>query len=700
MKPTFADPPREYRMLQIIHGMGRFRTEEPGLAALLDERGYGGAVVNVDFTDQYLESQEDWQVFLDGFDDLRKRGLRVWVYDEKGYPSLKAGGIVLRDHPEYEAVGLACVRTEGEGRITHVLPQDHETDPAPVYAVALPIDENGHHDLGRAVTTGLEPSADGKHLTFDAPEGRWAVLSLHRHVMYEGTHCVTNLSDDLRYPNLLDRDATAAFIRVTHDRYAEHLADRMSEVEALFTDEPSLMTVYLAETETARPVVPWSRTFEADYLARHGSPVWADMSAAFEDAGEEGVYARLRFWQTASQLIEDNFYGQIESWCEKHGVGSSGHALWEEHLFWQVGFEGDLYRALRRMHVPGIDLLSSYPHGLVRSDAIPIPKFVSSVAHMGGRRYCMSETSSHSQRMAKQPVSFEQRIGTINWQYAQGLNQITSYYGLDEMPPEDMKRFNDHIGRLGALLTDGRHIADVAVYYPIAAAWAAYVPTDKPQQAPGEEIVRIHQAFADTCNVLLQHQRDYDIVDDQAILEAEIAGEALRIRDEAFRCLVVPAARAIPREVFEQIGHFAAAGGCVLFVQPAPEFGLSAEDTEAIRELWPGLLDAKCLLPVRDPGLLPPLIEESCPADVSLDEPCETLLYCHREKDGRHLYFLANCDDQPVRRTVTFRCQGQPELWHPTTGEMRPVDAHVSSDGKTTIDLSFNSFEGYFVVFP
>lgn len=699
MRDTFLDPPKSVRMLQILHGLGRYADDLPGLAALLDERGYGGAVVNVDFSDEYLDSDDDWRLFLQGLDELRQRGLVVWLYDEKGYPSLKAGGIVLRDHPEYEAIGLACVRTEGQGRITHALPDNHETDPAWVYTVALPVDGNRQHDLGRAVPTGIEPSADGKHLVFDAPEGRWAVFSFHLHVMYEGTHCVTNYSDKLHYPNILDADATRHFIEVTHDAYAAHLGDRLrDEVDAIFTDEPSLMTVYLKDTDSALPVVPWSRTFPDDFEARRGRPVWPALPALFVDCGEEGAYARVAFWRTVSELVEGNFYGQLENWCQAHGIASSGHALWEEHLFWQVGFEGDLYRDLRRMHVPGIDILSSDPESLARSQAIPIPKFVSSVTHLASRRQCMSETSSHSQRMAKRPVTFEQRVGAINWQYALGLNLITSYYGLDEMPPEDMRRFNDHIGRLGALLTGGRHVADVAVYYPIAAAWAAYTPTDKAQHPPGDEIVRVHQVFAETCNVLLRHQRDFDIVDDQAILEAEIAGGTLRIGEEAFRCLVVPGAKVMSRDVFQAIGRFAAGGGCVLFVEPGPALGMSADETQAIAELWPGLLDVKCLQPIRDVNLLPALLDESCPPDVSLDEPCPTLFYCHRENEGRHIYFLANCSDEPVSRRVTFRCQGAPELWHPTTGEISDL-ACERDEGESTVNVALAPLEGLFVVF-
>jgi hypothetical protein len=262
-----------------------------------------------------------------------------------------------------------------------------------------------------------------------------------------------------------------------------------------------------------------------------------------------------------------------------------------------------------------------------------------------------------------------------------------------------MRRFNDHLGRLGAMLTEGRHVAEVAVYHPVRAAWAAYTPTARALQPPGEAIVRVHQVFADTCNVLLRDQRDYDVVDDEAILEAEIAGRALRVRDEAFRCLVLPAAAVISLEVFRKAGQFAAASGRVVFVEPTPRWGLSPEESEAIGETWPGLFDAKRFRLVAEAEGLPAVIDELLERDVTLDEPAPMLVYVHRVRDARHVYFVANCGDEPLTRRVTFRCPGRPELWHPTTGEVGPLAVAMEARGSVTVSLDLEAFEGVFVVF-
>ncbi len=71
-------------------------------------------VCNVSF-DQYLESDAKWSAFARAVNEAKKAGLALWLYDERGYPSGNAGGITLRDHPEWEARGLLVADTETQG---------------------------------------------------------------------------------------------------------------------------------------------------------------------------------------------------------------------------------------------------------------------------------------------------------------------------------------------------------------------------------------------------------------------------------------------------------------------------------------------------------------------------------------------------------------------------------------------------------
>ncbi|MEK7395524.1 MAG: glycosyl hydrolase, partial [Candidatus Poribacteria bacterium] len=407
-------------------------------------------------------------------------------------------------------------------------------------------------------------------------------------------------------------------------------------VQAFFTDEPSLMTLYLKKDEGLLPPIPWSNSFREDFRSRMGYDIVPELPHLFVDCGEDSIYKRLQFWKVVSELIEENFYGQIQDWCHANGTASSGHALWEEHLSWQVGFEGDLYRDLRRMDIPGIDLLSSNPVQLARSTQIPIPKFISSVTHLAGKSLCMSETSSFIQKMNKLPCSFEQRIGTINWQYVLGLTTITSYYSLDEFKFKDgeLNVFNEHIGRLGFMLTGGKHIADIAVFYPIHSLWGEFIPTDDIAQSfrLSKKAKRINNEFGEVSHELLANQMDFDYLDDQAVLESQIEDGSMKITGEAFNCMILPNAYVIPAGVYEKIEAFVNSGGSLIALGGLPDTGMTKDETKIVRETSQRLKKSGKIAIVENVHDVVKFAGEFSDADLSLDTACQELLYVHRQK--------------------------------------------------------------------
>jgi hypothetical protein len=74
--------------------------------------------------------------------------------------------------------------------------------------------------------------------------------------------------------------------------------------------------------------------------------------------------------------------------------------------------------------------------------------------------------------------------------------------------------------------------------------------------------------------------------------------------------------------------------------------------------------------------------------------------YTHRTMDSIDIWFVSNRTDKPVNEVCTFRIAGkQPELWHPITGEIRPLPEYSTTGKQTSIPLQFDTYEGYFIVF-
>lgn len=92
------------------------------------------------------------------------------------------------------------------------------------------------------------------------------------------------------------------------------------------------------------------------------------------------------------------------------------------------------------------------------------------------------------------------------------------------------------------------------------------------------------------------------------------------------------------------------------------------------------------------------LREMGVPPDFSSPGPVR---YTHRSTEEREIFFVANRSDKPVRTTATFRVADRaPELWDPQTGTTRALPEFTHAGGLTTIPLSFDALESFFVVFP
>ena len=756
----FADPPRTFRPLQITHGLERFGGESEavgqgevdpagewaarleaapeahtdavfaGITAYLRrlaDLGVGGIVTNVGFED-YLVSPRQWEILRRGLRAAVDLGLRVWLYDEKGYPSGAAGGIVTRANPELVALGLACYVTEVDG------PQD-VTIPLPVScrklvgACALRRSEPdaAPQPLRATAPVDLAPRVDEWDVVrWSAPEGHWRVLLFAERVMYEGTHSQGNVSAFKHYINTLEPAATRAFLRVTHEAYRRALPDALwRHVEAIFTDEPSFMTYYVPPLPARYqgkvpvvdapifadrpPAVPWRANFLGIFQELKGYDLRPYLFALFfstneTDAnGKESVssvksvaYVRQDYYDVITRLYADAFYRQIRDWCRAHRIASSGHVLLEESLCDHVAFHGSLFAAIRKMDLPGIDMLNCDPVAMLHGGSFMGASFmavkqITSVAHLTGAARIHSESSDWEQRNKGGFATLAERRGQANLQYVLGVNQITSYFGWTELGDEAQRQYHDYVGRLGTLLVGGRHICDVAVLYPIRTLWAHYLPPLEPipdwaeRQPRSEWVERVSGAYNNIVKRLLCTQIDVDIVDEEAIIAGDMINSALRIADEAYHVIVLPPLDALALDTARALADFCAAGGTLLSVGPLPTLAESAENAPAMREIIAALFGDGGPARVVALDELPTLITP----DFSLAQPNPDVLYTHRLLEGRHVYFIINNAPEPVTLHPTLREPGPYTLYKPLTGE-------VVSAGER-LQLELEGFGGIFV---
>ena len=446
-RADWLDPPAKDKPLQIIHG--HFGHGKEAIEKRLDQLvqlGLGGIVTNVP-TAGYLESEEGWSDLVETVRCAKEKGLRVWIYDEDGYPSLAAGGLVLKKRPDLEAKEL-------------------------VYDPARP----------------------------DPFEVR---------PCFEYTHASNNYCSVRRYPSLVNPEASKLFLEVTHESYKKRLGPELfAYVEAFFTDEPStnaLNTGLLPEKVRNRvridnpvdlskpnlPMVVWEDDFPTLYKQMYGEDLLAVRKSLFTGNTEADKKIRRQFWQMVALRTKQGFYEPLHKWAAAQGKASSGHTLWEESLFHHVPFDGDKLEVLKEFDIPGLDFLTSCPSAAGswgwRATILP-----SSAAILTGNRKIFTENSDHDLKMAEKPcASVEWMSATAAWQATFGVTEFTLYYNTNERTPEQYNRFCDCVGRINAIVRDAQFTRDVAMFYPIRTIQEEYLPVaNQPERKDMSEKVR------------------------------------------------------------------------------------------------------------------------------------------------------------------------------------------------------------------
>jgi len=677
----FLHPPAESRILKIIHNWPDAATEQDNLIQRLASQNFGGVVCNVSFTD-YLASEQKWIAFTRAVAAARQAGFDLWLYDERGYPSGTAGGIVLKDHPEWEARGLLIADTEGEsGPLTVELP------PGDAFLLAAYPVRQGQIDL--AAGTNLASQVQGKSLTWTPPAGRWRMLAITESRLFEGTHASMSLSEHIPYPNLLQAEPIRRFLEVTHQAYADHLGTDLGKwFTSTFTDEPSLMSLFLRRMPYR--VLPWSPDLPRVFRKRYGYPLEPKVAALAADAGPAGQRVRYAYWQTVGELVSESYFGQIQSWCARHHVRSGGHLLMEEDLVAHVPLYGDFFQCLRRLDAPSIDCLTSIPN------QVPwyIARLAGSAADLENRPVTMCETSDHSQRYRpagdKRPVvnvTEEQIRGTCNRLVVGGIDTITSYYSFAGLTDEQLRRLNDWVGRCCAALKGGHRVADVAVLYPIQSIWPRFNPAHR-HVSESPDAARVEAVYHRVSEGLFTAGRDFAYVDARTLAEAKVSGGALVHGHMRWRVLVLPGADTLPLAAWENLARLARTGGVVIAVGRLPantetEFP-SARVQTLTRELFHDAAEDSSPLPQRrgagaiflsgsTAGLLPTILNRILPPDVAISGPAEVIRPTHRRIDGKEVYFLINDSAQAWNGRVSFAVEGAGEQGDPATGRLTPL---------------------------
>lgn len=643
----FLEKDNFYRPMRMRHWHLGYRFFMPFRIAMLSAKkvllkditkGYGGEVIQAYICKsfkkqpkQYLNKAKQFKYFRGVLELCKELGLRVWIYDEVGYPSGGALGTVVKQMPEAETYGIICIKNElkADESVTVDLPHGHEK-----FKYAFFEDTEG--------ITEITELADSKgSITYKAPSDG-TLYYIASKVLYEGVHPTRKFGIPFRYIDVMDKAAVAKFLEITFTNYVKYVGDYLGDVvEAVFTDEPSVMNQYFSKLpykppfaiDTVDETIPlykfivWSRSFETEFKTRKGYDIVKNIPTLFKSNGDLPNKVKQDYYEVCRDLYKEAFFEQYKDFCEKNGLKLSGHLLGEELLQEHIINELDLFEMCKPMHYPGIDMLSCEPENLIKN---PLTlKTVSSAAQLEGKKWVMSETSNHSDDKTK--ITKEKILCSLLIQYSRGINLITSYINDLYVKAADKKYVYDRISHAGQLLEKGSFYSELLVYYPVKSGYAFNTPSEK-----GHNERDYDPTFAKICNsfkldafCLDENKVTYTIANSRYLNDAALQnGRIVLGKSLPFKAIYIPYCFT-EIEGIEQNVLRLAKSGAKIFVH---------KDTV----LSPALKELDSLILVDSVNQIKERLYEVEHADVIFEEATSDVVYCRKISDDKDVYMFVN----------------------------------------------------------
>ena len=610
---------------------------------------------------EYL-SEEYLAILDDLVVEMQRRGMKLWLYDEGGWPSGGNCGRIVRERPEWARQTLVR-RDVAAGELERV--------PGDCIAAFQAAGNGGGRRLG-----------PGNQL--DAAHGAEVYFAQLGHE----TALVPS------YPDLLNPEVTKTFIAGSHEAYRRVLGRHFGDtIPLILSDEPRVDNP------------PWTGDLAAAFRAEKGYDIRDVLPAVFQE-DEATAQVRIDYFDWWSRRFAEAFFGQIQQWSARNGLWSIGHLGGEDLTIGsrKYGF-GHAMRVLRKYDIPGVDTIWKQLHpgrkavltvhwdtsegSLPVADNHHFPKYASSVAHQSGTPWSWTESFS----AYGSALTLEEMKWITDSQFVRGINLLISgqtllstkghYMGfirpmfVRENPLfRHLDLFQAYTARLSYLLSLGRPAIRAALYFPVRDIWAG-----------GAELDRIAASNDALAHTLLAHQCDFDMIDDDLLEEAATSAHdgCLHAGPMRYDTVYVSRTRHMSDGSREKLARFIGAGGRVYWVDnrnasEAPAGSTSIELDDLDRRHVEPLVDVR-------------------PANAGVR-------VCRRDLENGALYFLTNEgsgvgkeDAAATDVTIVFKDARSMVRIDPETGTCsRPEDAE-HTDGTCSVPLSMRFAESYVFLF-
>jgi len=722
LQKRFVNPPPEYGMVPFFWWTGEPLSRERIVWELDQLKANGFSGVNVNYThtnlghsykgDPPLFSKAWWKLWEDIVQECAKRDMAIGFDDY----------LVTHGNPELAAVGSQIRRNAPEVAGLLLRQRGYTLEQGGTFSLQPVKDSNVIGSTAYHVVEGkLDPSsaidlctlAETDAQAWEVPEGTWYVSIVHTKFQPFGA---------------LNPLYAQKVIEHYFDCFEHHSKGLMGKaVNYFFQDELTF----------GGSMPYWSPNLPLEFRKLKGYDLLPELTALFKDIGPRTPKIKLDYYDVATRMMEEAYFRPIFDWCQKHNIIYGHDQLSRADVISGVRFYGDYFRTMRWYQAPGTDRIPNLSRG----------KVCASIAQLYDRPRTWFE-AYHSTGWGLTPEDLH-RWDCEALMYGYNLISYHSLYyttraGWWAWAPGDihfrqpywawMSEHYKQVQRLCFLLSQGKHLCDVAVLFP-----TSVVQADMNGTRAGKLATESANLLKVTVPLFKEHAIDFDYIDDESISKASVRDGMLEVAGGSYRVLVLPAMRVIREKMLDKVLEFYRKGGIVVALGALPDasdrigrddpvldskvkeiFGLTADDVgshtpdgvhtnkNAVGGMGYllGIADGANVEPRHSGGKdislsadhLADLISESIERDFVCRGPGVYVM--HRRVGMRDVYAMYNPTSQSITPNLSFRVMGKkPEHWDAWTGNIKPIHAYQTLDMRSEMNLSFEPYELKVVVF-
>jgi len=308
-------------------------------------------------------------------------------------------------------------------------------------------------------------------------------------------------------------------------------------------------------------------------------------------------------------------------------------------------------------------------------------------------------------------------MGTANILYALGVTELVSMYGSaasevlgknDPNAPQiavvgarEYRTYISFASRLKLIFSEGKVEKQDAVLHPIVSVWANFTPSDRSmyEPHPNERVHFIDDGFTNLCRALLQSQIDFDIVDNRAVLEAEVVGGELRVLGNYYSCVVLPPMDTIQIPTIQRIAQYAQAGGFVIAQGLLPNHAAEGQERDGeVREYVDEIFQKgkNRFTESQIPDFINCLKQHLNP-NCEITPPSSEILCTRLSRDGARMFFLVNTSSTGWKAECRFEAAGKITFSYPDSGKVVKLEAVEPEGSSTKLTISLEPYQSVLI---